>query len=78
MTVQGKKTGAVKSDELYTVDELKRRLGVETQGLRNMKRAGLKVIHFGRRNYVLGRSVIQFFEGLENGKAENQSQNRTP
>jgi hypothetical protein len=66
----GKRPGVVRADELYTLDELKRRLGVEVYALRQMKRAGLRVVQFGRRSYVLGRSVLEFFEGVEsNGSA---------
>ena len=61
----GKRVGVIRADELYTVNEIKLRLGVQEHGLRQMKRAGLKVIHFGRRNYVRGQSVLDFFERIE-------------
>jgi hypothetical protein len=66
MTQPARKPGVIRKDELYTYEEAKRRLRIESYGFRQMKRAGMKVRTFGRRNYVLGKDVIEFFESLEN------------
>lgn len=68
-----KKPGVIRDNELYTVDEVKRRLGVEIAAFRKMKRAGLKVIPFGRRHYVLGSSILKFFEGMQSNGNQDQA-----
>ena len=47
---------------LYTLDELNDRLGLGKKALRTARREGLIVKRIGRRGYVLGRDVIEWFE----------------
>lgn len=67
MVGSGKDVGVVREGELYTLVEVRRRLGVSQAGLRVMRRSGLRVARFGKRGYVLGRDVIAFIEGVVNG-----------
>lgn len=52
--------GAVRSDEAYRLDDLKRRLGLNDDALRKARRAGLKARKVGRRKLYLGDEVIAF------------------
>ena len=65
MTRRPPTPGEIKADALYTYSELSARLRLGQAGLRKMQRAGLRTALFGRRRYILGRHVIEFFERLE-------------
>lgn len=62
MAVATRKTGEISADSLYTLDELNDRLGLGKKALRTARREGLTVKRIGRRGYVLGRDVIDWFE----------------
>jgi len=57
-------TGSIRSDELLSLAELRRRLGWQEHAVRQARRAGLRLVSFGREKYVLGADVLQFFEKL--------------
>jgi len=61
--------GLITADTLYTLHELKVRLGLGTHAMRSARRSGLKVRYIGRRALVLGRDVIEFVE--KHGKARH-------
>ena len=63
----------VHAHELYTYDELARRLRWQEHSRRQAKRLGLKTIRFGSRDYVLGKHALEFYEQL----AEQQAKDTT-
>jgi len=58
------KSGEIRSDTLYTIDEVKKRLGLGIAALRSARRRGLRVQRIGRRGYILGRDLINYFNQL--------------
>lgn len=52
--------GAIRHDELYTLDEASARLGWGDAARRAARRRGLKVFRSGKRNYVLGSDLLAF------------------
>ncbi len=56
--------GVVRADEVYRLAELKRRLGWQDHALRQARRAGLRLIPFGREKFALGSDVLDFFRRL--------------
>jgi len=55
----------VRGDELLPLAELRRRLGLGHKGIAKAQKMGLRVTRFGKCGYVLGKSVLAFFELLE-------------
>jgi hypothetical protein len=55
------KPGEIRADSLYTLDELMDRLRLGKAALRKARREGLIVKRIGRRSYVLGRDMIEWF-----------------
>lgn len=51
-------SGSVRSDELLTLAELKRRLSWGDRSVAAAQRAGLRAVGFGRQKFVLGADVI--------------------
>lgn len=62
MAVATKKSGEITGDALYTLDELNSRLGLGKSALRTARRQGLSVKRIGRRGYVRGSDLIDWFE----------------
>jgi hypothetical protein len=58
--------GRISADELYTLEEVKARLGLGVAALRTARRHGLKVRRIGRRGYLLGRDVMDYVERAGN------------
>ena len=54
--------GHVAADEMYTVREIKRRLGLGLHAMRSARKKGLRVLRIGRCDYVLGADLIKFAE----------------
>lgn len=52
--------GQIDEGSLYTLDEIKRRLGLGDWALRTARRRGLVVRRIGTRGYVLGKDMIEF------------------
>ena len=52
--------GTIRSEELYTLDEFKRRVGLKDAGLRTARRNGLVIHYTGSRGFVLGEDWIRF------------------
>ena len=55
-------SGCISADQLYTLEEIRARLGLGLAALRTARRQGLKVRRIGRRGYVLGRDVMAYVE----------------
>lgn len=62
MKEDAKAPGVINANELYTMRQIMRRLGVGEVGMRSMRRKGLPIIRFGNRGYVSGRQAIEFME----------------
>jgi len=62
MAAATKKAGEIQADCLYTLDEIKSRLGLGTAALRTARRQGLIVKRIGRRGYVRGCDLLDWFE----------------
>jgi hypothetical protein len=54
----------IRADELYSLAELRRRLGWAEHAVRQARLAGLRMVVFGRAKYVLGSDVLAFFARL--------------
>ena len=54
--------GRISANELYTLEELRARLGLGAAALRTARRRGLKVRRIGRRGYVLGKDIMEYVE----------------
>jgi hypothetical protein len=52
--------GVVHPDELYTLSEIKQRLGIRDATLRAARRAGLRVYYAHKNGYVYGRDWIDY------------------
>jgi hypothetical protein len=61
--------GVVREGDVYTLRAFKRLLGVGDEGMRNMRRDGLRVVRYGKRAYVSGRDAVAFLEGVGHGFA---------
>jgi len=59
---KAKPPGSIGGSDLYTIDELKRRLGLSSWAMRTARRRGLKVYKINRIKYVLGRDYIAYVE----------------
>ena len=52
--------GVIRPEELYTLDEIKLRLGITNSTLRSARRAGLRVYYKHKHGYVYGRDWIEY------------------
>lgn len=60
--------GFIRADELLTIGRFRVRLGLTVSAMTSMRRAGLPVIYFGKRAFVLGSRAIEFLERVGHGK----------
>ena len=54
--------GLIGGTDLYTIGEIKRRLGISSWAMWWARRNGLKVYKIDRRRYVLGKDYIDYVE----------------
>ena len=54
--------GQIGASDLYTIAEVKRRLGVSSWAMWRARRSGLKVYKISSQRYVLGKDYIDFVE----------------
>ena len=54
--------GTIEADTLYTIRELKQRLGWGDHAWRTARREGVPVRRIGKRGYVSGRKIIEWIE----------------
>ena len=66
--------GSVRDDELMLFAEAAKRLGWCAKSRRFAQRDGLRVIRYGRHQYVLGRDLLDFFGKLAERQAGDQDQ----
>jgi len=57
--------GQIGASDLYTIAEIKRRLGLNSWTMWRARRRGLKVYKISHRRYVLGKDFIAFVESTE-------------
>ena len=57
-----KTPGQIGASDLYTIAELKRRLGLSSLAMWKARRSGLKVYKISRQRYVLGKDYIAYVE----------------
>jgi hypothetical protein len=62
MAVATRKSGEINADSLYTLDEIRDRLGLGKSALRTARREGLVIKRIGRRAYVHGGDLIDWFQ----------------
>jgi hypothetical protein len=66
MTCCSKKSnvvGEIRTDGLYTLAEIKARLGLGYYSLKEARKKGLITRKIGRRSYVLGKDLLDFVSG---------------
>jgi len=54
--------GQIGASDLYTIAEVKRRLGLSSWEMWRARRNGLKVYKISRHRYILGKDYIAFVE----------------
>ena len=59
--------GEISADGMYTLTEIRARLGLGIYALREARRQGPPVRKIGRRCYVLGRDILAFAAGDRQG-----------
>ena len=67
-------SGSIRADELLTLRELKARLGWGEHAVRQARRAGLRLIPFGREKFALGSDVLAFFTRLAEQHSNSNGQ----
>ncbi|MBM4093714.1 MAG: hypothetical protein FJ276_30550 [Planctomycetes bacterium] len=60
MATADETVGVINPEELYTLDALKRRLGIRDAMLRTARRSGLRVYYKHGRGFVYGRDWISY------------------
>ncbi len=65
-----KPPGEITADGMYTIAEIRNRLGLGTYALRKARQNGLPIRKIGRRNYILGKDILEFAAGDQRGSAE--------
>jgi hypothetical protein len=54
--------GLASTSDIYTLEEVKRRLKLGDWALRQARRAGLKTHRIGRRTYIKGADLLAFLD----------------
>lgn len=72
MDSKTKTCGLIRSGEMYTLDKFKSSLGLTDAAFRSLKRAGLPIVRYGKRGYLIGEIVIQFFSQLRDKESESE------
>lgn len=62
--------GVISMDEIYTLDEARRRLRWSDSALRAARRSGLRLWTCGRRKYVSGQELARFLESQNRRDAD--------
>jgi hypothetical protein len=60
MLIQNETFGVINPDELYTLKEFTRRLGIRSATIRAARRMGLRVYYVHKHAYVYGRDWIDY------------------
>ena len=73
MEAKQQTSGVISHDELYTLKEFKKRMGLTDTAMRELRRKGFKVFRIGKRAFVLGVAAMSFFakEWVEEDESES-------
>lgn len=52
--------GHVSENEMYSLHEIKRRLGLGAHAIRTARKRGLRVLRIGRNDFILGTDLIRY------------------
>jgi len=74
MTDPAHATGTIRADELVSLSEFRRRFHLGEHFIRQFRKNGLRLVRFGREDFLLGRDVIGFFERLGEQQAAGDEQ----
>ncbi len=66
----GAVSGEISADGMYTLAEIRARLGLGRYALREARRHGLPVRKIGRRSYVLGKDILAFAAGRRTDQSD--------
>ena len=55
-------SGSIRADELYTLPAVEKRLGFGVTAMRTARRNGLPVRYIGRKGFVAGKDLLEYFE----------------
>ncbi|MGI9458396.1 MAG: hypothetical protein ACR2NF_00215 [Pirellulales bacterium] len=69
-TVQQNSPGTITKDTIYSLPEVKSRLGISDSGLREARRKGLPIHRLGKRGFVSGAELIAFVTKGDEGDAK--------
>jgi hypothetical protein len=61
-TTQPTAPGEIAGNAVYTLRELRQRLGLGKAALRQARKTGLRVRRAGIRSFVLGKDVVEWLE----------------
>jgi len=62
-------SGVINANEMYTLTQIKLRLGLTASAMRNLRRLGFPLIRIGKRAYASGKNVIAFFERMQDASS---------
>jgi len=62
-------SGSIRTDEVMTLREFGRRLGLASRALCDCQRNGLRTVLVGRTKYVVGRHAVEWFGKLAERQA---------
>jgi len=62
MAAATSKEGVINADSLYTLEEIRARMGLGKHALRTARRDGLIVKRIGRRGFVRGSDVLEWYD----------------
>ena len=74
MPTEAEKSGVIRPEELYTLEELKRRVHLGEAALRAARRAGLVVHYKHSRGFVVGSDWINYILS-QSERSTNAQQN---
>ncbi len=65
--------GSVRADEVMSLREFGRRLGLAARALCDCQRAGLRTVLVGRCKFVIGADALRWFAAMAQQQAEQQA-----
>jgi hypothetical protein len=64
--------GSVRADEVLTLREFGRRLGLASRALCDCQRGGLRTVLCGRVKFVIGADALDYFRRLADAQASGE------
>ena len=59
---EGSYPGVISANEIYALDEARRRLRWTESAMRAARRRGLRLVRCGKRRYVTGAELVRFLQ----------------